>query len=125
MLKQHSNTTHKTVPRKKFTLIATTFDRKGAVIATGQNEYTRSHPLQKYFSVKAGESEHKHWKHAELSAILQSKNKQIHSIFVQRFAADGSQALAKPCLSCQEAIKAFGIKKVYYTTPEGVKNYYV
>lgn len=111
------------VARKKFVITATTFDRKGRVIASGINEYNRSHPLQKYFSIKAGQSEQKCWKHAELSAILNSKGKDIHSIFVQRFAADGSFALAKPCPSCQEAIKAFGIKSVSYTTPEGIKHY--
>lgn len=111
--------------RKKFQLTATTFDRKGRVIAHAKNDYNRSHPLSKYFSLKAGESEKKCALHAELSAIIKSRGKPIDSIFVQRFAADGSYALAKPCKSCQEAIKAYGIRLVRFTTPMGVNNYVV
>jgi len=111
--------------RKRQQITCTAFDRKGAVIATGVNEYNRSHPLQKYFSEKAGESQHKVWKHAEISAIIKSKQKPIFSLLVQRFNSEGNPAMAKPCKSCQEAIKAFGIKLVRYTTPEGVKQYEV
>jgi deoxycytidylate deaminase len=113
----------KHIPRKQFVLTATTFDKKGKVIAHGTNNYNKSHPLQKHFSLLAGESEKKCVLHAELSAILQSRGKVIESIFVQRFAADGTYALAKPCPSCQQAIKAFGIKKVMFTTPNGIEQY--
>ena len=111
--------------RKKFVLTATTFCSKGRVIAHGTNNYRKSHPLQQYFSVKAGESEKKCVIHAELSAILKSRGKPIDSILVQRFAADGTPALAMPCKSCQEAIKAFGIRLVRYTTTTGVNSYAV
>lgn len=95
------------------------------MIAHGTNDYSRTHPLQKYFSVKAGESEKKCVMHAELSAILKSRGKPIDSILVQRFAADGTPALAMPCKSCQEAIKAFGIRLVRYTTIRGINQYLV
>jgi deoxycytidylate deaminase len=111
--------------RKKFHLSCTAFDRKGRVISHGENQYNKSHPLQKHFSIKAGESEKKHCLHAELSAILRAGDKQIDSLFVQRFASDGTYALAKPCKSCQAAIKAYGIRLVRYTTTEGVNSYEV
>lgn len=123
MYNQHM--TKRNTPRKKFILTATTFDRKGKILSTSQNLYNKTHPLQKYFSLKAGDSEFKSCQHAEFAAIIKAKNKQIYSIFVQRFSADGSPALAKPCRSCQEAIKAFGIKLVNYTTKEGVLSYEV
>ena len=111
--------------RKKFHLICTAFDRKGKVLSHGENQYNKSHPLAKHFSVKAGESDKKHCLHAELSAILRAGDKQIDSLFVQRFASDGTYALAKPCKSCQAAIKAFGIRLVRYTNTTGVESYEV
>lgn len=111
--------------RKKFHLTCTAFDRKGRVLSHGENQYNKTHPLQKLFSIKAGESDKKHCLHAELSSILRAGDKQIDSLFVQRFAADGTYALAKPCKSCQAAIKAFGIRLVRYTTPDGIKDYQV
>lgn len=110
--------------RKKFHLICIAFDRKGKVLSEGHNQY-KSHPLQKFFSIKAGESELKHCIHAELSAILRAGDKQIDSLFVQRFASDGTYALAKPCKSCQAAIKAYGIRLVRYTNTTGVESYEV
>ena len=109
--------------RKKFVLTATTFCSKGRVIAHAQNQVTKTHPLQKYFAIKAGESELKCVTHAEVNVIIKSRGKQIDSILVQRFAADGTPALAMPCKSCQEAIKAFGIRLVRYTTTTGVNSY--
>jgi len=111
--------------RKKFHLTCTAFDRKGRVISHGENQYNKSHPLSKRFSIKAGESELKVCIHAEIAAILRARGKQIDSLFVQRFAADGTFALAKPCKSCQAAIKAFGIRLVNYTTPRGIEQYLV
>ncbi len=115
----------KSKQRQRFTLVATCFDKKGNVIGTGVNEYHRSHPLMKYFAEKAGESEHKVWKHAELSAVLASGKKEIDSILVQRFHKNGLMANAKPCKTCQEMLKAFGVKLVKYTHEEGIKEYVV
>lgn len=111
--------------RKKFHLTCTAFDRKGKILSHGENQYNKSHPLAKHFSVKAGESELKHCIHAELSAILRAGDKQIDSLFVQRFASDGTYALAMPCKSCQAAIKAYGIRLVRFTSNQGVMSYEV
>ena len=110
--------------RKRYEIIATCFDKKGKVISTGVNEYHRSSPLMKYFSQKAGESEHKIWRHSEFNALMKAKGKDVHSILVQRFDSTGNPAIAKPCPACQQAIKAFGVRVVRYTTEEGVKEYY-
>jgi deoxycytidylate deaminase len=109
--------------RKRYEIIATAFDKKGKVLGTGVNDYNRSHPLAKFFSVQAGESEQKDKVHAELSAVLASGRKNIHSVFVQRFHNDGSMATAKPCMTCQAMLKGFGVKLVRYTSEDGVKEY--
>ena len=109
--------------RKRYEIVATCFDRKGKVLGTGVNDYSRSHPLMKHFAVKAGESEQKDKLHAELSAVLASGRKNIHSIFVQRFHNDGTMAVAAPCPTCQAMLRGFGVKLVRYTHPEGIKEY--
>ena len=109
--------------RKRYEIVATCFDRKGRVLGTGVNDYSRSHPLMKHFAVKAGESEQKDKLHAELSAVLASGRKNVHSIFVQRFHNDGSMAVAAPCPTCKAMLKGFGVKIVRYTTEDGIKEY--
>lgn len=110
-------------PRKRYTIVATCFDRKGRALASGTNNYKKSHPLMQHFAVKAGESNDKIYVHAELSAVLQSGRKDIHSILVQRFHDNGDMATAKPCPTCQAMLKGFGVKIVRYTSEEGIKEY--
>ena len=61
--------------------------------------------------------------HAEMSCILKVRNLDIDfsksSIFVYRETKDGRKALSCPCKACSEAIKALGIKDVYYTIEDG------
>lgn len=109
--------------RKRYEIVATCFDRKGKVLGTGVNDYSRSHPLMKHFAVKAGESEQKDKLHAELSAVLASGRKSVHSIFVQRFHNDSTMAVAAPCPTCKAMLKGFGVKIVRYTSEEGIKEY--
>lgn len=109
--------------RKRYTIFSTTFDKRGRVIATGTNDYFRSHPLMKFHAELVEESSDKIWKHAELESLLQSKSKEVHSILVQRFDSEGKPKLAKPCRTCQSIIKSFGVKIVRYTTEEGIEEY--
>jgi deoxycytidylate deaminase len=109
--------------RKRYTIVATCFDKKGRVLGAGTNNYNKSHPLMLHFAVKAGESDEKIYQHAELNAVLQSGRKDIHSILVQRFHDNGDMALAKPCPTCQAMLKGFGVKLVRYTTNEGIEEY--
>ncbi len=109
--------------QRRYEIIATCFDRKGKVLGTGVNSYIKTHPLMKYFAEKAGESAEKIFTHAELQAVLASQRKGIDSILVQRFKLNGEPALAKPCKTCQEMLKAFGVRRVMYTTEEGVQEY--
>lgn len=59
--------------------------------------------------------------HAEimaLSKIPYTLRNKAHSITVYRFDNHGKPALACPCPICKAAIEHFGIKNVYYTTPD-------
>lgn len=110
-------------PKKRYTLVATCFDRRGRVIGTGTNSYQKTHRLMKHFSLMAGESEEKIYKHAELSAVLSCGDKEIDSILVQRFHANGDMANAMPCPACQYMLKSFGVRLVKYTDEDGIKEY--
>jgi deoxycytidylate deaminase len=111
--------------RKRYTIIATAFDKRGRVISTGRNNYQKSHPLMAHFAKIAQESEEKICLHAEVSALVQAKDRKVHSLLVQRIEGTGF-GLAKPCKTCSEAIKAFGVKFVQYTMSDGsVGNYAV
>lgn len=109
--------------RRRYQITASTFDIKGKPIATGVNNYKKSHPLMKHFALLAGESEEKHFQHAELAAMLESRTKKVHSILVQRFDAEGKTKIAKPCPTCQKMLKAFGVKVVRYTSDKGIEEY--
>lgn len=107
--------------RKKFELLSTTFDKRGIPITTQRNSYQRSHPLQKYFSEKVGLHSERVYLHSELHACIKSNGRKIHSILVQRFDASGKPTDAKPCASCVEALKAYGVQKAMWTTKEGIR----
>ena len=96
-------------------LAAICLDRKGKVLGCGVNSYTRTHPLQKHFAISVGMSEEKTFLHAELSAVLRSRDKEIHTIFVARVLKDDTISLAKPCKACSQMLKSFGVQKVVYT----------
>ena len=96
-------------------LAAICLDRKGKVLGRGVNSYTRTHPLQKHFAIAVGMSEEKTFLHAELSAVLRSRDKEIHTIYVARVLKDDTISLAKPCKACSQMLKSFGIQKVVYT----------
>jgi deoxycytidylate deaminase len=89
---------------------------KGRVISTGFNQRFKTHPLIKKF--------HEHQTiHAEVSAILRTKNKDLLKdsiMVVYRERRDTKNpVLAKPCPTCQEIMKFFGVWKVIYTTDGG------
>ena len=77
----------------------------------------------RHFAKLAGEHEEKTAIHAELQAMLRSKGKEVHSILVQRFDAEGNPKMARPCRTCQKMLESFEVKVVRYTTEEGVKEY--
>lgn len=89
----------------------------GRILSIGINQ-----PRQNSYVVRFAPYEHA-TTHAELHAILQVRNKidlTGAKIYVARLLReDGSVTMSKPCPWCQETLKKFGIKRVYYTTYEG------
>lgn len=98
----------------RHTVTAICYDAKGRILSTATNNYKKTHPLQAYFAEKAGMPDRK-FLHAEIAAILKAKTKQIHSISVSRYHANGMPATADPCPVCRRAIAAFGIQEVIST----------
>jgi len=69
------------------------------------------------------------WKmcHAEINALinLDYEISKGCTIIVYRENRNGELAEAKPCSYCEKMIKDKGIKKVYYTSDNSWKEYYV
>jgi tRNA(Arg) A34 adenosine deaminase TadA len=101
--------------RNKYLITAECFDKRGRSISKATNSYTKTHPLQAYFAEKVGHP-HRKYLHAEIAAIIKAGDKKIDQIFIRRFDKKGHQANAEPCPICKEAIKAFGIKRIMWTT---------
>lgn len=99
---------------KKHEITAICYDKKGRLLATAKNSYTRSHPVQKHFAKLAGENE-RIYLHAEIAALLRCGDKKPHSILVRRYKADGSPANAKPCATCALALKAWNVGVIKFT----------
>lgn len=100
--------------KRRFEIKATTYDKKGRIIAVGFNNYVKTHTKQAYLAHKAGEP-YKQYLHAEISAIIKSRSKKIDSIKIERYDYEGNPKNAAPCLVCQLAIKEAGIRWVNYT----------
>lgn len=94
--------------------------RKGRLICAGYNSYTKSSKLQRLYG-----GFKKPYVHAELDAI---RNALYHvgmaglascELWIERYRADGTLGLARPCECCRRALEAFEFKSVYYTTENG------
>jgi tRNA(Arg) A34 adenosine deaminase TadA len=89
--------------KKRYLIKATCYDKRGRKLSQGVNSYTKTHPIQAYFAQRVGEPMKKYL-HAEIAAIIKAGDTPIHTIEISH----------KPCKICQEAIKAYGIKRVVY-----------
>lgn len=104
--------------KQRYTMVAHCYDKRERLLSCATNNYDKTHPLQKYFAEKVGHNE-RIYLHAEIAAILRAKDRQIHRLRVFRYGANGELLLAKPCPVCMEAIKAFGIQILTYSTKNG------
>ncbi len=104
--------------KKRYVLIAKTYDKRNRLIAVGTNSFRKTNPLQAKLAAKVGLPQMQYL-HAEIAALLSSRTKTVNRLTIERYTAEGEPALAKPCLVCQSAIDLFGVKIVEYTTSEG------
>lgn len=101
--------------KKKFSLVATIYDKRGRVISTGENSYWKTHPLQGRLSKEHGNGE-EIYLHAEIAALVKLKDwSKAHKIRVERYTVNGTPALAKPCKICSAALMKAGIEIVEHT----------
>lgn len=96
------------------TLTARCYDKRGTLIAQATNSYTKTHPLMLHFGRKVG-MENRPFLHAEVAALLKCGTQKPYAISIERRTRQGTLALAKPCPICEQAIKAWGIKRVSYS----------
>jgi hypothetical protein len=78
-------------------LTARCYNKRGLLLSTAQNSYTKTHPIQAYFAEKSNQKS-KIYLHAEIAAIIKAGDKQIYKIVITRFSPKTHRALnAKPC----------------------------
>lgn len=104
--------------QRKHILLAKSFDKRGRLIAAATNSYTKTHPLQLHFAKQVGMPEYDKL-HAEILCLLRSRERDIHTLTIERYSADGMPALARPCNICMCAIRTFNVKFIQYTTSNG------
>lgn len=100
--------------------------KKGKIISIGFNLH-KTHPLQRHYNTLLRsdiEADAPHYIHAEMAALIKAKSMGIDlkgsEIYVYRIAADGTPGMSRPCAACMKAIKVHGIKKIHYTTSDGI-----
>jgi tRNA(Arg) A34 adenosine deaminase TadA len=91
-------------------------NKQGHTLTIGNNSYTQTHPVQAQYS-QAAHMPDRIFLHAEIAALVQlRKGMKPYKIAIERYGKDGRSRLARPCPACEAAIKAWGIKRVEYTT---------
>jgi tRNA(Arg) A34 adenosine deaminase TadA len=101
--------------KKRYSLTAMIYDKKGRVLSIGKNSYVKSHPYQAAMAKSVG-LPHKIYLHAEIHAILRCRDlSKAHKIVVYRFDTDGKPMKAAPCPICASAIEKVGIKIIEHT----------
>jgi tRNA(Arg) A34 adenosine deaminase TadA len=96
-------------------ITAIIYDKRGRVLAVGQNSYIKTHPMQALHAHKVGQH-HKVFLHAEVHAITRCADISLaHAIRVFRYNKAGQPVTAAPCVVCQSAIAATPIKVIEHT----------
>lgn len=90
-------------------------DKRGRIIAEGENSYTKTSPKMKRAGERVGLPDKVFW-HAECKAIYSLKEgAKAYKIVVVRVDSEGSPVHSAPCPLCQALIKEAGVKVVEYT----------
>lgn len=99
---------------------------RGEIISVGVNG-NKSHPLQqKYNQLRFRDddvSNMGHLMHAEIEALVKGRSDiSTHhaAIYVYRVMRNGDKGMSRPCSGCVQALLDFGVKRMYYTTTEGL-----
>lgn len=84
--------------------------KKGKLLSHSPNYYTKSHPLQRKYSLKNGFSEHRCYLHSELASVVSAAKFNVKQckIYVVRVNRCGIILDSQPCKSCMSFIKDSG-----------------
>lgn len=103
--------------------------KTGDSIGYGYNQ-RKTHPRQYHANKRVGKQTDNPCVHAEIDALNSLTDYGVfndyadpHTIYVARLDRNGKWANCKPCPACHSEIERAGIKRVVYTTEEGVKEY--
>ena len=99
--------------KNRYTITAVCLNKHNRPICVGENSYKKTHPLQAYFAKKVGHPQ-RIYIHAEIQALIRSGDNQVHVMCVTREDKLGNSLPSKPCPVCYEAIRAYGVKYIYY-----------
>jgi tRNA(Arg) A34 adenosine deaminase TadA len=97
----------------KQAITAQVYDRRGRLLSTGKNSYSKTHPRQAALGAKVGQPL-RIFLHAEISALIRCRG-EPYKIKITRLDAAGLPRLAKPCPICELAIQEAGVQVVEYT----------
>ena len=109
-----STTTDYVIMSQKQELIAFAYDKRGKLLSVGRNSYIKSHPYQLRVARKSGNPA-KIYLHAEVDALIKARGKAVHKLVVMRYGKGGKWLNAKPCPSCEIAIREFRVREVEHT----------
>ena len=97
----------------------------GTVIAVGCNA-EKTHPTQKMYNKYREQNQDAAFIpkiHAEIACLNALSRMNIDQskvrLYIYRVRKDGTRGLSRPCPSCMAAIRAFGIKQIFYSTNDG------
>lgn len=101
---------------------------KGKIVSRGYNQ-EKTHPIQKKYNVyrfRIADNSN-HFIHAEIDALNKAKGIDLSKaeIIIYHTGNNGEQKMARPCPGCMAAIKKSGIKKIHYSTPDGLATEYI
>jgi tRNA(Arg) A34 adenosine deaminase TadA len=91
--------------------------KSNRILSFGQNS-RKTHPLQ----AKYAKNPEAIFLHAEIDAIknalrdIKVDDLKNTTLYVVRTKKNGEEGMSKPCKGCMQAVEAFGISRVVYTT---------
>ena len=97
--------------------------KNGKPVSVGFNKL-KTHPM--YTRVNHRRAKYIQSLHAEMSALISARTDVSGAtIFVYRERRDGSRGNAKPCPVCQMLLAEAGVKKIYFSTDNGIGQLYL
>lgn len=103
---------------------------KGKIFSTGFN-CEKTHPIQKLYNSARFSEDTPHKMHAETNALvpflkhdivnkIDWKHVEVYTYRGKYINGVLTTGMARPCQSCMKLIKNLGIRKIHYTTDDGV-----